>query len=125
MRGASVIEFKAYLGEHGGLHFACTGTSGDVVVEELLRLDKLAREITGTGLGDPVSAMIGEEEVNPMVILALVATGHVSSRVDANKVDLYVRDPRDPVNPAAEIFAGTRLSGVTVAVCFSGPDKER
>lgn len=120
-----MIEFKAFLGPDNGLHFACVKVAGDSVAEELIQLDRLAHEVTGTKLGDYTSIMAGEAEVNPMVILALVAAGHVSSRICAEKIEIYTRDPRDPDNPAAKVFVGERLSEVTVAVCFSGPDKER
>lgn len=120
-----MIEFRAFLGEHGGLHFVCVQSSGGAVAEELLRLDCLSREITGMGIGGYGEVLSGEAYVNPMVVLALIAEGHMSSRVNAERVELYTRDPRDPDNPAARIFQGARLKEVTVAVCFSGPDKEQ
>ena len=91
-----MIEFKAFLGQGYGLHFACTRLEGDKVAEEWDLLNAKSRELTGASLGSPTKMAGCGEEPNPMCILALILDQTLEAHIEFELEEISVKDEKMP-----------------------------
>lgn len=116
-----MIEFKAFLGEHGGLHFACTRIEGDSVLREWGILDEWSRELTGMAMGPLIKMIECNTNPNPMSILALILDETLCARIEQEHTPLYVRDDSQP---DGRRFVKNQLRSMTIVAWLTGEGDE-